>query len=111
MTKILHLQSTFDFGKYKKKTVQDIATKDPKYILWNIENNKDVFIEAEVIAYCKFTLPTFQLSNEAAKRWSNFHRKGYNMAVNELQKKGRLLDVTPHVFVHVGEGMQMSLNF
>ncbi|KXX70810.1 hypothetical protein [Flammeovirga sp. SJP92] len=101
MTTSIKLNSTFNFGKYKNQKVQEVANKDPKYIIWNIENNKDLFVEAEVIAFCKSILPDFQLSEKASQRWSNIHRKQYNKAIKFLKEKGRLIDVTPSPFVHV----------
>ena len=42
--KILQLEDQLDFGKYKGKTIQEVYSIDPNYLMWLNENSEDFVI-------------------------------------------------------------------
>lgn len=43
--KILQLEDQLDFGKYKGKTIQEVYSIDPNYLMWLNENSEDFVID------------------------------------------------------------------
>ena len=71
---MFYLYSTLTFGKYKGKTVKEVMTLDPGYILWAYNNiewftiDKETYLDAHALCDTEGAVPDYKEKGAASKQ-------------------------------------------
>lgn len=65
--KFYSLETTFTFGKYKGKNVEEVLAIQPSYLNWCAINLEYFYVSEEVMDEIKAVTPNFTFSDEAIK--------------------------------------------
>lgn len=75
--KFYSLETTFTFGKYKGKNVEEVLAIQPSYLNWCAINLEHFYVSEEVMDEIKFITPNFTFSDEAIeildKKYCEWH--------------------------------------